>query len=587
MDNKDFFDEEFERVERQDESNRRNSQQNSEPNPLFDSWNSYQANPTPTKTKNRKGWLISLVCLGVVLCMAMGWFLCALFQPSVSSNATDELWILEQVMNTIDNDLYPTDMANYKGKNGWSQAAKNAAIAAAGTAMLQTLGDKYSRLMSPEQYAVYTYGASANVVKSPFDGLFGIQFSQIEGLGLSVSSVVTDGAAYGRLQEGDIVYKFTLTDGPEVPGDGNIEKNVCSVRNGAQTLLGTIVAGGTTEVILADYTTAQVEDIMSCLRGARFGVLRNGKTIDVDLWRGVSSENDNINTLNYVEYYFGRDNTNLGVNTVNLSPKDSSGNEIYHWETATSAYAYRHLDMLPDGVGYVRLTEFSGDETDNVDSEFVEVMKLFKASGCNKLVLDLKGNPGGNVLYATNLAGRLTYNFAGLKDVQNTFTNKFLMTTLVDNKGNATNYYSNTEVKDFYDNYVNTNYFTDGTFDTSGTNKSIVVWTDGNSASASELVTGALKDYGVVEQMGTTTYGKGIAQTIKELTKYSQNVTLNNGMVVNMPWAVYYTVDKYYTPADSNHTNNLHGKGLTPAAAYNGLTDYQSLWQTTKNYWGL
>lgn len=579
MDNKDFFDEEFDRVERneQEERNKQTAQQQ-QSNPLFDSWNNYQSAP-PASSKPKKGWVISLVCIGIVLCLVTGWLLCALFQPGGSSSGSnDEMWVLEQVWNTVNNDLYPTDMSDYKGVNGWTQSAKNAAIAAAGTAMLQTLGDKYSRLMSPEQYYTYLYGASANVVSSTFKGLFGIQFSQIEGLGLSVSSVVTDGAAYGRLQEGDLIYKFTVTGNPD---------DVCTTRNGSTTLLGKILQDGTTEVVLADYTSAQVEEIMSCLRGAKFGILRDGQQLDVLVMRGVSPDSGNENKFNYVEYYFGTSNTNLGTSKVDLSPKDNNGNELYHWETAISAYEYRRLDLLPAKVGYVRLTEFSGDSSDNVDSEFVEVMKLFKQSGCDKLVLDLKGNPGGNVLYAVNLAGRLTYNFAELKGVQN-ISGNYLITTLVNINGGKSNYYSNTSARDYYDEFVKTNYFTDSenkVFDVNSATKSVIVWTDGNSASASELVTGALNDYGVAMQMGTTTYGKGIAQTIKELDKYQQ--TINVGFTqITMPWAVYYTVDKYYTPADVNYANNLHGKGLTPQTTYNGLKDYASLWTATKSYLG-
>ena len=110
------------------------------------------------------------------------------------------------------------------------------------------------------------------------------------------------------------------------------------------------------------------------------------------------------------------------------------------------------------------------------------------------------------------------------------------------------------------------------------------MWTDGNSASASELVTGALKDYGAAVQMGTCTYGKGIAQTIETLNRYKQTFIVN-GTSVTMPWAVYFTVDKYYTPADSNFSNNLHGKGLTPGAEFNNLVTYGELWTAACNYW--
>lgn len=566
MNNNDFFDDELRRVE-EDQRQRQSAQQQT----MFDGWNSYQ--PQPTQTTNKRGWVVSLICLVVVLSLVMGWVLCALFNTHEDDSVQQQaLKILQEVMSVVDNDLYPTDMADYKGANGWSESAKNAAIAAAGTAMLQTLGDQYSRLMSPEQYYTYLYGATSSTVGSAFKGLFGIQFSFVDGVGLYVSNVVTNGAAYGRLQSGDIIYKFELTDNAD---------DVLVARNGVQTLLGKIVSSGQREIVLGNYNQAQIEEIMSCLRGANFYVLRNGVAMPSVLIMRAEMPTTNVNLFNYVEYYFDENNTNLDVNTVNISPKDNNGNEIYHWETATSAYQERRLDLLPSGVGYVRLTEFSGDAFSNVDSEFVSVMQLFKASGCTKLVLDLKGNPGGNVLYASNLAGRLVYNFNGLSNATSLFRpDSYLITTLIDNKGTAQKWYNNTSSSQYYNNYVKTNYYDDGTFDVNSAKKSIVVWTDGNSASASELVTGALVDYGAAVQMGTTTYGKGIAQTVAELTDYTQNI---GG--VQVPWAVYYTVDKYYTPADTTYTHNLHGVGLIPTSNLDGLQNYQQLWTATAQYW--
>ena len=107
MDNKDFFDEEYDRVEQQDrQQHEQNARQNSQ---QFNNWNSYDVK-VEQSPRNKKGWLIALICLTVVLSLVMGWVLCSLFRPSGGSSATtDETKILEEVLKVIDNQLYVTD----------------------------------------------------------------------------------------------------------------------------------------------------------------------------------------------------------------------------------------------------------------------------------------------------------------------------------------------------------------------------------------------------------------------------------------------------------------------------------------------
>lgn len=73
----------------------------------------------------------------------------------------------------------------------------------------------------------------------------------------------------------------------------------------------------------------------------------------------------------------------------------------------------------------------------------------------------------------------------------------------------------------------------------------MVVLVNGNSASASEVFSGAMKDYGWATLVGTTTFGKGIVQSI---------FPLEDGTAVKL------TVSSYYTPAG----NNIHGTGIDP-----------------------
>ena len=73
----------------------------------------------------------------------------------------------------------------------------------------------------------------------------------------------------------------------------------------------------------------------------------------------------------------------------------------------------------------------------------------------------------------------------------------------------------------------------------------MAVLVNANSASASEIFAGAVKDYGAGTLVGTTTYGKGIVQKI---------YPLSDGTAVKL------TVSKYYTPDG----NNIHGTGIEP-----------------------
>ena len=73
----------------------------------------------------------------------------------------------------------------------------------------------------------------------------------------------------------------------------------------------------------------------------------------------------------------------------------------------------------------------------------------------------------------------------------------------------------------------------------------IVLLVDGNSASASEVLSGALKDHGRATLVGTTTFGKGIVQNLR---------TLKDGSALKL------TISAYYTPSGAT----VHGEGIEP-----------------------
>lgn len=162
--------------------------------------------------------------------------------------------------------------------------------------------------------------------------------------------------------------------------------------------------------------------------------------------------------------------------------------------------------MLDEKIGYIRIAEF--DEV-TVD-QFADALAVCNGSGMQGLVLDLRGNPGGNLTAVCEIARMMLP--------------EGLIVYTEDKYGERTEY----------------------TCDGSRELKiPLAVLVDSNSASASEILAGAIKDYGIGTLVGTTTFGKGIVQRI---------LTLSDGSAVKL------TVSNYYTP----NGNNIHEKGISP-----------------------
>lgn len=163
-------------------------------------------------------------------------------------------------------------------------------------------------------------------------------------------------------------------------------------------------------------------------------------------------------------------------------------------------------EMLEEGIGYISISEF-----DSVtDDQFFLALDDLKAQGMKNLVIDLRNNGGGLVDVTCNILDRLLP--------------EGIIVYTEDKYGNREEAYSDAE-----------NYFDGG----------MAVLVNGNSASASEIFAGAIKDYGVGTLVGTQTYGKGIVQSLFPLSEGD---------------AIKVTVSRYYTPAG----NNIHEVGITP-----------------------
>jgi carboxyl-terminal processing protease len=175
---------------------------------------------------------------------------------------------------------------------------------------------------------------------------------------------------------------------------------------------------------------------------------------------------------------------------------------------------------LEPGYGYLRITGFSETTADDVNHA-VARLKRDNPNGIKGLVLDLRNNPGG-VLEA------------GVA-VADAFLNEGVIVT-ADGRTPDARFEMDATPGDVIDGAP------------------LVVLVNGGSASASEIVAGALKDHGRAELIGHKTYGKGSVQTV---------MPLSHGGAVKL------TTSRYFTPSGAS----IHGKGIVPDIVAQGPED--------------
>lgn len=165
-----------------------------------------------------------------------------------------------------------------------------------------------------------------------------------------------------------------------------------------------------------------------------------------------------------------------------------------------------NYEMYDNGVGYIQITEFDEVTTD----QFAEALAVIKGSKAKGLILDLRSNPGGSLPVVV--------------DIARSILPEGLIVYTEDKYGERDEYTCDGKKE---------------------LDIPMVVLINGNSASASEILAGAIKDYGKGTLIGTTTFGKGIVQRVLPLTDGT---------------ALKLTISSYYTPKG----NNIHGIGIDP-----------------------
>lgn len=163
-------------------------------------------------------------------------------------------------------------------------------------------------------------------------------------------------------------------------------------------------------------------------------------------------------------------------------------------------------EMLDENTGYIQITEFKGVTVEQYEEVFADL----KEQGMERLVVDLRDNPGGLLNVVCDI----------LRDI----LPEGLIVYTEDKNGNRSE--ETCDGKNPLD-------------------MPLAVLVNGNSASASEIFAGAVKDYGLGTIVGTTTYGKGVVQSIRQLSDGS---------------AVKLTIANYYTPKG----NSINKTGIQP-----------------------
>lgn len=161
--------------------------------------------------------------------------------------------------------------------------------------------------------------------------------------------------------------------------------------------------------------------------------------------------------------------------------------------------------MIPDNIGYIRIASF-GEHTGD---EFKAAYQKLKDEGMKGLIIDLRADPGGLVNTCV--------------DIANMVVPKGEIVSVVDRSGRKEVYESTLESQEY----------------------PIVVLIDGNSASASEILAGALQDRGAATLVGEKSYGKGSVQVVLPMLQGD---------------AMKLTIAKYYTPSG----RSIDGTGIEP-----------------------
>ena len=199
----------------------------------------------------------------------------------------------------------------------------------------------------------------------------------------------------------------------------------------------------------------------------------------------------------------GPENTTVNITIVREGASDYLDFTVTRRKVESPTVEY---SMLEEGMAYIQVKEFDSVTV----GQFENALASARRDGMKGLILDLRANPGGSLNAVVEMSRMILP--------------KGMIVYTEDKNGKRSEYTC------------------DGTRELE---VPLTVLVDMNSASASEIMAGAIKDYELGTLVGTTTFGKGIVQQIMPFSDGS---------------AVKLTISAYYTPKG----NNIHGIGIVP-----------------------
>jgi carboxyl-terminal processing protease len=215
-------------------------------------------------------------------------------------------------------------------------------------------------------------------------------------------------------------------------------------------------------------------------------------------------ETAEMSQMKAVNMMRGEENTDV-ILTIKRGDEDPFDVEITRKDIEVP---YVETEMKTEKIGYISLSQF----IENVGTDVEKAVADLKEQGARGIILDLRNNPGGLLNESVNVAS--------------VFLNKGVVVSV--------------RQKDETERVLDVNQDID-----SDTQIPLIVLINKGSASASEIVAGAVQDYDRAKLMGTTTFGKGVVQSV---------VPLKDGSAVSLTTARYYTPDGNY----------IHEKGIEP-----------------------
>ncbi|MCT4564615.1 MAG: S41 family peptidase [Maledivibacter sp.] len=231
--------------------------------------------------------------------------------------------------------------------------------------------------------------------------------------------------------------------------------------------------------------------------GERAGIISGDKIVKVNDKEVTADELDDA-----IAIMKGKPGTEVDITILRPNKKEPLAITIKREEIRLKTVKSR---VIEDNIGYLRLTMFD----DKTAEDFKKHLKDLESKNIKGLIIDLRNNPGGSLRECVEIADELL-------GKQNIVYTK-------DRAGK----------KEYMDS------------DANKVDYPFVILVNKGSASASEILTGAVKDTKSGVIIGTTTFGKGLVQAVRELT---------DGTGFKL------TISQYYTP----NGEYIHGKGIEP-----------------------